>query len=231
MRLFRRFRNPDLERPLGVESFSQDGEDLVLRSLFERSGLDVNGGGFYVDVGAYDPVRYSNTYLFYQLGWSGVNLDANEGIVEKFDAIRPNDTTLQVCVSDEEGEAKFYSYNEPALNGIDNDRSEELRETDYRLEAVIPLPVRPLRQILKDTGSPFNGEMSFLTIDVEGHEKQVLQGLDWEAYPFHFVLIEQREKTLGDVVESDLYEYLKSLHYAPVACTGRTVIYQRVSGG
>ena len=47
----------------GKLSYSQEGEDVVLRRIFGE-----NKNGFYVDVGAHHPIRFSNTYLFYRLG-------------------------------------------------------------------------------------------------------------------------------------------------------------------
>ena len=51
-----------------VKSYSQEGEDIILRNLFGN-----RKDGFYVDVGAHHPMRFSNTYFFYKLGWNGCN--------------------------------------------------------------------------------------------------------------------------------------------------------------
>ena len=37
--------------------------------------------GFYVDVGAADPVNLSVTKWFYDLGWSGLNIEPNQAAV------------------------------------------------------------------------------------------------------------------------------------------------------
>ena len=55
-------------------SFSQEGEDLVLARIFEGKK-----NGFYVDIGAHHPTRFSNTHYFYRRGWSGINIDAMPG--------------------------------------------------------------------------------------------------------------------------------------------------------
>src|SRR3989344_4572766 len=59
---------------LGKRSYSQSGEDMILRSIF-----DDKKEGFYVDVGAFHPKLYSNTYYFYKRGWRGINIEPNPG--------------------------------------------------------------------------------------------------------------------------------------------------------
>ena len=67
----------------GLISYSQEGEDMILRRLFETRRR-----GFYVDVGAHHPRRFSNTYYFYRQGWSGINIDAAPGSMKLFDRLR-----------------------------------------------------------------------------------------------------------------------------------------------
>src|SRR4051794_14772116 len=67
-------------------SYSQEGEDMILRRFFEE-----HGKGFYVDVGAHHPKRFSNTYSFYKQGWSGINIDAMPGSMARFRRVRPRD--------------------------------------------------------------------------------------------------------------------------------------------
>ena len=59
-KLFR--RDPKMKPNL---CYSQNGEDLILNRLFENKEK-----GFFIDVGAHHPIRFSNTYLFYKKGWS-----------------------------------------------------------------------------------------------------------------------------------------------------------------
>jgi len=61
--------------PTSLKSYSQEGEDLILLRIFEKKRI-----GFYVDVGSHHPFRFSNTYLFYRLGWRGINIDANQEV-------------------------------------------------------------------------------------------------------------------------------------------------------
>ena len=76
-------------------TFPQEGEDLILSRMF-----DARSKGFFVDVGAYHPFRFSNTFLFYCAGWRGINIDATPGSMIAFDKFRPGDTNIECFVGD-----------------------------------------------------------------------------------------------------------------------------------
>ncbi|AFZ46692.1 hypothetical protein Cyast_0718 [Cyanobacterium stanieri PCC 7202] len=101
-------------------SFSQEGEDRILNRFFERQEK-----GFYVDVGAHHPQRFSNTYLFYLKGWRGINIDPLPGSMEKFNQLRSNDINLELAISNQNESLTYYQFNEPALNGFSEDLAKE----------------------------------------------------------------------------------------------------------
>jgi hypothetical protein len=97
-------------------SYAQEGEDRILSALL---GLEeCNRQGFYIDVGAHHPERYSNTFLFYIHGWSGINIDATPGSMVAFRHERPRDINLEAAIADEQKTLIFYEFNEPALNSF-----------------------------------------------------------------------------------------------------------------
>lgn len=77
-------------------SFSQEGEDLILQRL-----LADRPPGFFVDVGAYHPIRFSNTYVLYRQGWRGINIDATPGAMRLFSEVRSEDINLEAFVAEE----------------------------------------------------------------------------------------------------------------------------------
>lgn len=91
-------------------SFSQEGEDLVLKRVFEGQEQ-----GFFVDVGAHHPQRFSNTYLFYLKGWRGINIDAMPDSMEPFEDLRPEDINIESAISDVPEVLTYYLFNEPAI--------------------------------------------------------------------------------------------------------------------
>src|SRR5438552_10905195 len=118
-------------------SFSQEGEDLLADEFLGRPPT-----GFYVDVGALHPVRFSNTYLFYRRGWSGVNIEPSPGASEAFRRVRPRDVTLDVGVSDRPGAMVLYVMNDPALNTFARDRVASVEATtSYRCVGIVEVAV------------------------------------------------------------------------------------------
>ena len=103
---------------LSIESFSQDGEDLVLWSF-----LKYKKNGFYIDIGAHHPLRFSNTHIFYKNGWRGINVDPTPGSMKMFNKFRPLDINLEVGISDKSEKHTFYMFDEPALNSFDKNVS------------------------------------------------------------------------------------------------------------
>ena len=89
-------------------SFSQFGEDLLVVAALETAGR--KGTAYYVDVGAYDPVWYSNTLLLSKMGWKGINIDPNPHNAKKFLALRPRDINLEMAVAPTQGRRDFHLY-------------------------------------------------------------------------------------------------------------------------
>ena len=92
-------------------SYAQEGEDLILNRFFNNKKT-----GFYIDVGAHHPKRYSNTFSFYKKGWRGINIDAMPGSMSSFNKQRPEDINIEVGVSKTEQVLTYYIFNELALN-------------------------------------------------------------------------------------------------------------------
>jgi FkbM family methyltransferase len=203
--------------------YGQEAEDAVLFALMENAA---DQRGFFVDVGAHHPQRFSNTYKFYQAGWRGINIDPTPGCMVEFNVLRPEDTNLEIGVSQRAGVRYLYCYNEPALNGIDNDRRDEFEHSQYRLEKIIKVKTMALGEILAAHGVELKSP-NFLSIDVEGLEMEVLSSISLDQFPFDFVVIEQRIDDVNKVGLTDAWRMLTQKHYIAVAVTGRTVIYRR----
>tara|TARA_B100001093_G_C26858943_1_gene1028889 strand:+ start:1700 stop:2341 length:642 start_codon:yes stop_codon:yes gene_type:complete len=206
-------------------SYSQSGEDMVLRYLLKADGIDLNAGGFFVDVGAHHPRRFSNTKFFYDLGWSGINLDPNIGIKKLFDMERPRDTSIEKGVSDKKELKKFYEYNDSALNSV-NDRSNEFKGTKVKLEQVREVEFTTLSDVLEENQKFDFDKTNFLSIDVEGHEIAVLFGNKWEYNIFHYVLVEEKYNEIGMNNDLKICNFLNEIGYIFIARTGLTSFYK-----
>src|SRR6056297_1825951 len=77
-------------------SFSQSGEDMILNNLFANIKK-----GVYIDLGANDPYFQSNTQYFYELGWKGINIDANPDSIKRLKKIRKRDINIVALIANE----------------------------------------------------------------------------------------------------------------------------------
>ena len=159
------------------KSFSQEGEDMVIRKEFQGK---LNG--FYIDIGAYHPKKYSNTYYFYSKGWRGINVDATPGSMDSFKKERPNDINLEVAISNSKSVLTYYTFNEPALNTFSQELA-AIRDgvNSFIVTSKTQIQTYSLEEIL-DKHLPSNIEIDFLDVDVEGFDYQVLSSNNWNKY-------------------------------------------------
>lgn len=195
--------------------FSQYGEDAFLLEYF-RGKRD----GCYVDVGAFHPIAYSNTYAFYRNGWSGLNIEPNPENQPLFRKVRPRDVTLALAVSDSEGTTTFAI--EECLSGIvdhnylHRERSKSMRQ--------ITVQTRPLRMILDEHVSPMRKAIDLLTVDCEGHDEVVLRSNDWERHRPLVVLCE----AFGASDAISLHDFMENQSYRQIAVCGPTLVFEDV---
>ena len=147
--------------------FSEYYEDLILYLIL----FDIKKG-FYIDVGAYDPIKVSVTKSFYLKGWRGINIEPQPGKIELFKKDRPDDINLQLAVGERKGKVTFY---------IDDQCSsvEEKYSKNYTNKTVVEMDT--MSNICKSY-VPEGTKIDFCKIDVEGGEKNVLLGYDFINY-------------------------------------------------
>lgn len=206
------------------KSYAQDGEDVVLSAFFDDKK---RYRGFYVDVGAHHPVRFSNTWMFYRRGWRGINIDPTPGSMRPFRFFRRRDTSLEIGISSKPTQMTFYCFNEPALNTFDETLAKQRNSGNpYRIIKTVAVRVEPLGKVL-DEHLPPGQKIDFLTIDVEGLDLEVLKSNDWMRHRPEFVLVEDPGFRPGEPAKSAVFIFLKNQNYEMVASLKRTTIYQR----
>ena len=163
-------------------SYAHNFEDVMLARVF--SGRT---DGFYVDVGAGDPVALSVTKWFYDLGWSGINIEPNRSLFKKLSADRSRDVNLDCGAGASRKSAQFMEMPIPELSSFDS-RVHARARGQKIFGTTRTVRVLPLTEILDQ----YAGErhIDFLKIDVEGWEREVLCGLDLEKYRPTVILVE-----------------------------------------
>jgi FkbM family methyltransferase len=211
-------RDPDM---LPNVCYGQDGEDLVLNRLLEGQTQ-----GFYVDVGAHHPVRFSNTYMFYKRGWCGINIDAMPGSMSKFNKVRPRDINIECGVAGTSGKLMYHRFNEPALNTFDAAEAEHKNKPPYQMVDIVEVAVERLDALLA-RHLPAVKQIDFLSVDVEGKDEEVLRSNDWNRYRPRYILAETLRTDMLNLVNCPVVQFLKSVGYTPVAKAYNTSFFVR----
>lgn len=210
------------EQATQINIKSQDGEELFLQGLFKEK---LNNGqmGTYIDVGAYDPYRFSNTFWAYNIGWRGINIDANPDTIELFNNVRKNDINICCGISNTEEELDYYRFNESGVNTFNKERiCQVISKMGFKPLDSIKVKTRRLDSIFEEYGISY---ADFIDIDVETMEYEVLNTIDFSKISFGCILVEQLGLSLVDVIESDICILLEKNGYVPVSKYNRTIIY------
>jgi FkbM family methyltransferase len=208
----------DLTRTYRLNSWSQDGEDRILCEIFKSCPR-----GFYVDVGAHHPRRFSNTYSLYRTGWHGLNIEPDPGLSFAFRLFRPRDAFVSAAVAEIPNTGILFRFLDPALNTLDPETAHARRTEGWAIRDKIPVRITPLSTILGEHGV---AHIDFLNIDVEGLDLQVLKSIDWQRHAPSVIAVEVRTDDVLDVGTTDVHAFLSQKGYSLAAKTLRTAIYR-----
>lgn len=192
-------RRPDIERRRldgwlvelrpGLRFYSQVGQDRFLFDRYFKNKTD----GVFVDVGAYDGEKFSNSLFFERyMNWNGLCIEPIPSVFEKLKSTRSAHCE-NVCVADFEGEADFVetdSRDEKMLSGLVQNfdpRYETRLARDATSRITRRVPVTRLSVLLYKYGLY---DIDYCSIDTEGSEFSILNDLDFERFHVNIFTIE-----------------------------------------
>jgi len=201
--------------------YSQFGEDAVLGALFAGQSQ-----GFYVDVGAHHPTKYSNTHLLYTRGWHGINIEPNPEAIKLFQRARPDDANVCSGIAEQPGHMKFWLFSDPLVSTFSEQDAKkwmEMRagETWITLLGTQQVPVTTLRAVLEQH-LPKDVPVDVLSVDTEGFDFQVLRSNDWERCKPRVIVVEV-DHAKSDAAE--MTQYLTQKRYRPLIKMGPSQIF------
>lgn len=167
-----------------ITSYGERFEDVMLYRVLHHVPV-----GFYIDVGANHPQRGSVTKLFYDLGWSGINIDPVPCWYAELVDARPRDVNLRVAVGATSGKTEFHEVLDTGLSTVVERHALRHQANGYRLRSYM-VETRTLADIC---AKHVRGDIHILTIDVEGAEHAVLRGGDFRRYRPWVIVIEATE--------------------------------------
>jgi FkbM family methyltransferase len=204
---------------------SQHGEDYLLFTLFRR-----HAEGFYVDIGAFDGVHISNTYVFERLGWRGICVEAHPGYFSLLERNRPGATCVQAaCVGAGcPSKVRFQAEQLGLLSGLHADQTPNM-ERRYAARGLtfhgfdtIDVPALTLNQVLHR----YAGErriIEIVSLDTEGNELDILRGFDFSAWTVTAFVVEAN----SDEARRELTSFMRSRGYKLARRLGCNLIFVR----
>lgn len=199
---------------------------MILRAFLHEENLYGKNAGFYVDVGAHHPFRFSNTAFFYKNGWSGINIEPTPDMFGEFVKLRLRDINLNFAIGTSARPLTFHVFNEPALNTFDEEvaLSRVANGSKYKIINKLQIPFQTLAKTLDDH-VPAGTEIAFMSIDAEGCDLDVLKSNEWERFRPRFLLVED-DAELDTLASSEVVGFLAGVGYAMVAKTLRTSVFK-----
>jgi FkbM family methyltransferase len=166
-------------------SVAQFGEDLLLWEFFQK-----RTNGFFIEVGANHPTRFSQTWFLEQRGWRGLLIEPLAAKCELLRQQRPGSQVFQVAAGapEQRGRARFaVAEEDDMLSGLN-------LKPGLKAERMEEVQVTTLDDLLAEAQAP---ALDFVSIDVEGAELDVLRGFDLVHHGPKLVLLEDHLQQLA----------------------------------
>jgi len=170
-------------------------ERQLLRDFFGEAP------GFFVDVGANHPFDGSQSWHLEERGWNGILVEPQPDLARELAQARKAKVFAVACSSPKNAGLRLPFYVVGPLSSLDRDAMAPGAEA----KTVVEVPIRTLEDILVESHAP--QPIDFLSVDVEGHETEVLRGLDISRWRPRLILVEDHVSNLST------HRFMKSIGY------------------
>jgi FkbM family methyltransferase len=199
-----------------LTSYAQNFEDIMLWRALGHLGT-----GFYIDVGANDPVEGSVSYGFYEQGWQGITVEPLTHFAELHRALRSRDQLLECAVDNSAAPIVFWEFPGTGLStGIE--AIARSHETAGRTPVRTTVPARALSSVFDLAG---NRDIHWLKIDVEGMERRVVESWGQSRARPWIVVVESTMPGTKEPSPRDWEPMLAALGYARAYFDGLNSYY------
>ncbi|MEE2695306.1 MAG: FkbM family methyltransferase [Pseudomonadota bacterium] len=189
------------------KSYGATGEDVLLNKIFKN-----NLSGFYLDIGSLHPINGSLTYNLYQKGWNGINIDLLESNLRLFKIFRSRDLSKKIAVSSKAGFIDSFIFGSGSgLNTVEKKWADRWSKIINKKYVVKKIKRKTLNQIIQEYKISKNIEL--LNIDVEGHEIDVLNGINFDLFRPKIITIEIHVNFTNEIFKNQSYKILKKNRY------------------
>uniref|UniRef100_A0A6C0H9V6 Methyltransferase FkbM domain-containing protein n=1 Tax=viral metagenome TaxID=1070528 RepID=A0A6C0H9V6_9ZZZZ len=208
--------------------YSQCQEDEYLNLKYFKNKQN----GVYIELGALDGLLYSNTKFFEDsLNWKGILIEPHPNKFELLKQIRPNNFLFNDLVScyTEPLKFKYFVDIHAAVSGVEDTFTHfhyteffNKEQNKFLPQNTIYIKPKTLTDIIKSTNITY---IDFLSLDVEGHEYEVLQSWDFSV-PIHLILIEvlgvqpDREELCRQILLKNGYTFMEKFKHNEIYIIG-----------
>jgi FkbM family methyltransferase len=192
-----------------VKSYSERYEDVIIDGI-----LGNKNRGVYLDIGAYDPHRLSNTKRFYDRGWRGCNIEPNPTRFERFVRARPDDVNLNAGISNFAGKQVFFEAEHEYLSTFSEERARELRAMGEKIRRKVEVAVITMADVFVEHLK--GATVDFCSIDTEGMDLVILKNNDWRRFRPRVICVEvslSRVQANGNQRAESVESFLASVGY------------------
>ncbi len=205
------------------KSYSQCGEDIIVNYIFSVLKIkNIN----YIDIGANDPYKLNNTALFYENGNSGINIEPDPQLFNKFKKYRKKDINLNLGISEKNEYKDFYIMSSPTMNTfLKKEANELVKKYNFKILKTIKVKTKTINNIIKKYSK--NKKIDFLTLDTEGYDETILHSINFSLFKPTIICVETAtySETGEGKKEYGIINFLKEKGYLLYADTNINSIF------
>ena len=207
-------------------SYSQSGEDLIADYFFESIGIKQPN---YIDIGANQPIKGNNTYLFYLKGSKGICIGPDISLIPSLKKARVRDIILNMGVSvTVAAQADFYFF-----DGHYNAWNTFSKEDADKKSKESGIAYRQSKVQLETVGSIVDKHtfqnVNFISLDVEGLDLAILKSIDFNKIRPELLCVETIEFSLNNNLNKnqEIISYMLTQGYRVYADTNLNTLFCR----
>lgn len=201
-----------------MKYYSQIGQDQYYIENISKGKKN----GIFLDIGANNGIFESNTAaLEFDYGWTGICIEANSNLIVQLRNNRPKSIVIETAVWKENTTLEFETTesNHKGIEGhllsrISNlERNQKYFQKHFQeSRKTFLVPARTITNIISSMAN-FPKTIDYCSIDTEGSEIEVLQGIDFNMIDIRFMTIEHgNRKGYIEIFENFLKPYGFSIH-------------------
>jgi hypothetical protein len=194
--------------------YSQSGEDMFIQKYLPEHK------GTYIDIGSGQPIRGSNTYFFYKLGWCGYLIDPLLFNFKLNRIFRTRDVKILGAIAKYESTATFFELYPYEYSTLVHERATYFsNKARVWIKDIYDVNTFPLSALTLEM-SPI--DPTFISVDVEGFDLEVLKSNDWVRILPRVVCVEAPNPV---ITPTEISVYLSKLGYEFVGLVGISNIF------